>query len=155
MASENILSLQLILRNDTEDNWQLYNPTLEAGEVGVSFDNLENPTWKKFKIGDGVHTWKELEYTSDLDILYMEGEEHKSIRAIAQEEASKHVLTYATKSALPSRGNSNTLYAVLSEKATYVWNVAEDGATGEYICVGSEAAEDSDYSKIDGGTSYN
>ena len=56
-----ILTTKIQLRNDTKANWELYNPILLAGETGV-----ENDTGY-FKIGDGVHNWKDLSYANKFD----------------------------------------------------------------------------------------
>lgn len=46
-------------RRDTSNNWTQKNPILGDGELGFETDT------KKFKIGDGVKTWKVLEYAAD------------------------------------------------------------------------------------------
>lgn len=58
-----ILTTKIQLRNDTKANWEQYNPTLLAGEIGVCNDN------GLFKIGDGEHTWNELAYANDHSAL--------------------------------------------------------------------------------------
>jgi Zn/Cd-binding protein ZinT len=47
---------RLINRRDTEANWSSVNPVLAASEIGYSTDT------KKFKMGDGVTAWNDLEY---------------------------------------------------------------------------------------------
>lgn len=42
---------------DTEENWKANNPILLAGQVGYASDK-----YGMYKIGDGVHSWNELEY---------------------------------------------------------------------------------------------
>lgn len=160
MASENKeLTIQLILRNDIEDNWQAFNPCLNAGEIGVSFDDLQNPTWRKFKIGDGIHSWNELEFTCDLDSVYSKlygdiaEDRSKSIRDIASEEAHKIIMDYATIAALPKIGSENILYVVLSEKASYIWS------NGNYVCIGNmteapNIADELATAILNGGVSY-
>lgn len=65
-------------RSDTLRKWETNNPILLDGEIGVVIglnevgDGLENKS-QKIKIGDGIHTWKELSWfssggTSTLDI---------------------------------------------------------------------------------------
>lgn len=53
------LKTRLILRNDVLSNWTAANPTLLKGELAIEWDN------KKFKIGDGVTPYNELDYWQD------------------------------------------------------------------------------------------
>lgn len=54
------INTRIILRNDSSANWLAHeNVTLLKGEVGIEF--LSNGSCK-VKIGDGVRTWKELDY---------------------------------------------------------------------------------------------
>lgn len=48
-------------RRDTKVNWETSNPILADGEIGVEFDGDHKNT----KVGDGIHTWSELEYLLD------------------------------------------------------------------------------------------
>ena len=48
------------LRRDTTANWALYNPVLQAGEIGI------DTTLNKFKIGNGVATFSALVFASIL-----------------------------------------------------------------------------------------
>ena len=48
-------------RRDTKVNWETSNPILADGEIGVEFDGDHKNT----KVGDGIHTWLELEYLLD------------------------------------------------------------------------------------------
>lgn len=43
-------------RRGTASQWSVANPVLAAGEIGVESDTA------KFKIGDGVNTWTDLDY---------------------------------------------------------------------------------------------
>ena len=61
MATE--LKTKIQLRNDTKANWEQYNPTLLAGELGVATDT------GLFKIGDGATPWNELPYANDHSAL--------------------------------------------------------------------------------------
>ena len=60
---------RILLRSDIKANWELANPVLLKGEVGIEY----NPTVSgedrviKFKIGDGVKTWNQLGYVADYD----------------------------------------------------------------------------------------
>ena len=54
----NAASYHLIqLRSDTEDNWLSINPILEENEL--TFDITHNA----FKVGDGIHRWKDLPFS--------------------------------------------------------------------------------------------
>ena len=44
------------IRNDISTNWSLVNPILAKGEMGIETDS------NKFKIGDGVTSWNNLQY---------------------------------------------------------------------------------------------
>ena len=48
----------LILRNDTSENWSTANPVLQLGELGI------DTTEKKIKIGDGTTPWNDLDFSS-------------------------------------------------------------------------------------------
>lgn len=48
-------------RRDTEANWSLYNPVLEAGEPGYVLDS-EGASTSLIKIGDGISRFSELPY---------------------------------------------------------------------------------------------
>lgn len=52
------LNARIIVRNNTSANWTSTNPVLMAGEMGIEKDT------KKFKFGDGVKTWAQLDYAS-------------------------------------------------------------------------------------------
>jgi len=49
---------------DTEENWQTNNPVLLAGQLAYSSDK-----YGKYKVGDGVLHWNELEYANDDDTV--------------------------------------------------------------------------------------
>ena len=55
------LNTRIVLRNDTAAAWAQYNPKLLAGEIGIEKDT------GLMKIGDGEHTWNELEYANECD----------------------------------------------------------------------------------------
>lgn len=59
MTEKQIRVKRLILRNDDSRNWQINNPTLLRGEIGV-----ENDT-NRIKIGDGTNSWNKLRYIVD------------------------------------------------------------------------------------------
>lgn len=51
-----VIKIRFELRSDIETVWYLKNPILRAGEPGVCLDT------GKFKLGDGVTPWNDLEY---------------------------------------------------------------------------------------------
>lgn len=61
--AETILNTRILLRRDVEANWNSINPILAAAELGVNTDN------GRMKLGDGTHTWSELPYLSDDNVL--------------------------------------------------------------------------------------
>ena len=50
------MAYKVQFRRDTAARWQQYNPVLMEGEIGFVSDSRN-----QFKIGDGIHTWNELE----------------------------------------------------------------------------------------------
>ena len=56
MAKQNTLHAIHVQRSDTAENWNAANPVLLKGEMGVETDT------RKFKFGDGVKHWAELDY---------------------------------------------------------------------------------------------
>lgn len=61
MAEKN-LKVTIITRNDTAANWTTKNPVLRKGEMGIEIDT------NKFKFGDGVKTWTQLDYAVDITL---------------------------------------------------------------------------------------
>lgn len=57
MAS-NQITVKMLQRSDTNENWETINPVLGIGEIGYS------TTDSKFKIGDGEKSWNELDYSN-------------------------------------------------------------------------------------------
>jgi hypothetical protein len=57
--SEREKTVTLVIRKDTEEQWEAYNPTLKAGEYGL------NQTNGRVKRGDGQTAWQELAYEDD------------------------------------------------------------------------------------------
>lgn len=52
------LNVKIQIRNDTANAWKTNDPVMLKGEMGVETDT------RKFKFGDGVSTWTELDYAS-------------------------------------------------------------------------------------------
>lgn len=55
------MATRIILRNDTTANWNIHNPILAEGEIGIEF--LEDGT-TKLKVGNGENVWSRLPYTA-------------------------------------------------------------------------------------------
>lgn len=56
------VNIKILLRNDTSANWHTNNPVLSKGEMGIQMDT------KKFKFGDGITPWDELDYGAGNEI---------------------------------------------------------------------------------------
>ena len=60
------LTAKIQLRRDTSANWTSNNPILSAGEVAFTSDVFYTGTdQQRFKIGDGVQTWTQLDYVPE------------------------------------------------------------------------------------------
>lgn len=60
------LTAKIQLRRDTSANWTSNNPILLAGEVAFTSDVFYTATdQQRFKIGDGVQTWTQLDYVPE------------------------------------------------------------------------------------------
>ena len=60
------LTAKIQLRRDTSTNWTANNPILAAGEVAFTSDVFYTGTdQQRFKIGDGVQTWSQLDYVPE------------------------------------------------------------------------------------------
>jgi len=58
------MATKIQLRRGTASAWNLANPVLAEGEMGVETDT------SKFKIGDGISAWNSLSYGFSADITY-------------------------------------------------------------------------------------
>ena len=88
-----VVKITYQLKRGYSDRWLEINPILKQGEPGFEIDT------GKLKIGNGINTWKELDYIGDSVVINVD-----------------------TKSHLPDVGNINNLYRVLDEKTIYQWN---------------------------------
>ena len=52
------MSTKIQLRNDTSGAWELANPILAEGEMGVETDT------NKIKVGNGIDEWDDLPYVA-------------------------------------------------------------------------------------------
>jgi hypothetical protein len=55
-----LINVSYRIRRDTTANWNLFNPVLKSGEMGL------DTTLNKFKIGNGTSTWSLLTYANIL-----------------------------------------------------------------------------------------
>lgn len=87
--SENIVSVQIQQRIDSEDNWIAANPVLLNGEIAFNSNN------DKYKVGNGTSTWSQLSYKvpiSKVD-LNLGNVENKSSETIRNELTKSNVTT--------------------------------------------------------------
>lgn len=54
-----LINSKIIMRNDTPQAWNNRNPILSKGEVGCAIDEATGIV--TFKVGDGIHHWRDLE----------------------------------------------------------------------------------------------
>ena len=113
-----IIKTTFQLRRGYEEVWNKNNPVLASGEPGFCIDK------NALKIGDGVKTWKELEYVGDSN---------------AGSVIQSGVYNADTKEDFPLIGDVNIIYKARIERQLYQWN--SDTATYE-ILVGNEISAD-------------
>ena len=72
--NEKIINTRCILKNDSKLGWQEVKDTaiLLKGEMGIEFDTIPSAisdaaAKARIKIGDGIHTWNQLNYYTDID----------------------------------------------------------------------------------------
>lgn len=67
------LTAKIQLRRDTSANWTSNNPILASGEIAFTSDVFYTGTdQQRFKIGDGVQTWTQLDYVPEGSAGYPE-----------------------------------------------------------------------------------
>lgn len=113
---------------DTEENWKANNPILLAGQVGYASDK-----YGMYKIGDGVHSWNELEYCDKKIYTGTQAEVEAAINTGEIEPGTIVIITDDYQ-----EGGGNTI--ATTEKAGVV---KPDGKTikvsedGEIVCTAS------------------
>lgn len=55
------MAVILQVRRDYAENWESANPVLAQGEIALEIDRT-SPGNGKFKVGDGIHCWSDLQY---------------------------------------------------------------------------------------------
>lgn len=63
MANKTLSKVTIQFRNDTKDVWESKNPVLARAEMGLEIDT------GKFKFGNGVDVWTDLDYSSSEEIV--------------------------------------------------------------------------------------
>ncbi len=82
---------KVILRNDTIENWNKYNPILSTGEIGIEIDGTN-----RYKIGDGVHHWNELPYpVTDVKIVQKIGNDNTAV--MSQDAVTREIKNIQVK----------------------------------------------------------
>ena len=102
---------KILLRNDTSANWATANPVLGKGEMGVEIDT------GKFKFGDNVTEWNQLNYAVDLSTINLGS-------------VTNHYREAESAAALPTTGNTvgdigvvrTTIAGDAKSVTTYVWD---------------------------------
>ena len=111
------------LKRGTAQRWLELNPVLEQGEPGFEYDT------NKLKIGDGIRRWTDLSYIG--------------VNGTVQKD---EIITVQHFSNLPSVGENDKLYRVISDKLLYQWG------SNKYEPLGGEGSFDpSTITLINGG----
>ena len=118
MAVE-VVKAKMYQRRDTTTNWLKYNPILASGEFG--YDTNE----KKYKIGDGVSHWTDLQF-SYIGVITDENGNTLRYKKVASEDyvnerITSSVIFAQSKGGFPSIGKINTLYIDLTDNKAYIW----------------------------------
>jgi hypothetical protein len=113
-------------RRGTASQWTTANPVLAAGEIGFEIDTY------KFKIGDGINQWDDIDYFGSTDTLLLElingaPETLDTLGEIANAignnpEFANAMLTHI-ESTIDVHGIANTLALLTIEHATDTVNV--------------------------------
>lgn len=132
---------RILLRSDIAANWSSVNPVLLKGEVGVCYDpSVEAESRKiKFKIGDGVKHWNDLEFIADYDgkikdlsdaIDLLNGTEEESGSVAAQIKAALDEVAGKYQEKLPEVGEEQYDKYLHANKDTGAleWVYVEQGA---------------------------
>lgn len=96
-----ILRTRFQLRRGYESAWNKNNPILAEGEPGFVIDK------NKLKIGDGIKTWKELDYIANTG---------------SADGTGSGVYNAKTHYDFPSIGSVDVIYKAEDEKKIYQWN---------------------------------
>lgn len=124
-----IVKAKMYQRRDTTENWLKYNPVLASGEFGYDINK------KKYKIGDGITKWSDLQFSYIGEVTDENGEILKYYKVATEEFVTEHITSSvvfsATKAAFPSIGDTDKLYIELESNMAYIWD--NDSLTYEPI----------------------
>ncbi len=116
-------NMKVQLRRDTASNWTTKNPVLLSGEMGIESDT------NKFKFGDGIHSWIDLQYVSG---------EAPSPTSDVQSKILDGLVTLPTDYELP--------FSIIKKNSEYLPLVSDDeliqNPTSVYITVNGTAGEE-------------
>ena len=124
MGKQNTLHSIHVQRNDTAENWNTANPVLLKGEMGVETDT------RKFKFGDGVKHWQELDYA---DKTLDEAIKAEASRATQRENAIEAAYKAAdtaeqSRAKEAEQGLSGRIDAAVADIGK-IQNIIKDGAS--------------------------
>lgn len=125
------------LRRDSLERWESLNPILLEGEIGLVLDT------KSFKIGDGIHNWNDLDYSSDPTILQELGDSESAV--ISQKGVTQNINTFNISKLYPTEGNNGTNKYTLSQAINKLVektpNLVVQGTKIEFIDLNSDVAK--------------
>ena len=150
---------RILLRSDISSAWQLANPTLLKGEVGIEY----NPTVTgderviKFKIGDGATAWNDLGYVADYDSVVaalraditrldgadtVEGSVAKKIKVAIDQLSADIATTYQEKLPEVTEDKYNKYLHTNTTTGALEWVYVEQGAANWGSISGSINAQE-------------
>lgn len=125
MAEHTRTAVMTAPTRDTHVNWTANNPILPEGVLGVVFSRLYNGS-VEFFVGDGTHTYAELEKSGDVLSTYLK--ENNSTVQTVQNVVEKVQDLGAISGAVtitPSVGN--IIKATMAGAVTFTLNAVESG----------------------------
>ena len=150
---------RILLRSDISSAWQLANPTLLKGEVGIEY----NPTVTgderviKFKIGGGATAWNDLGYVADYDSVVaalraditrldgadtVEGSVAKKIKVAIDQLSADIATTYQEKLPEVTEDKYNKYLHTNTTTGALEWVYVEQGAANWGSISGSINAQE-------------
>lgn len=101
-----LTNIRIQNRIDTPSNWELSNPVLLSGEIGVEYSS----TGYKLKIGNGATNWNNLPYISRSD--------SSNIKIDFSFASGATTVTYTNATITPNHAVSSIMYATGKENMT-------------------------------------
>lgn len=127
--ADNSLITRIVLRNDVTANWEKSTVILKRGEVAVDTEALI------FKIGDGVHTWGEIEksFKSYQDVINEVNEKLSGLHTTETYEAEvakggDHIAALGEVIAEPVKGDIGIVKETISDDKKQYTAYVYDGA---------------------------